>query len=814
MEPADWVVRWLGVWLERFQEASADVGIGDSGRPSAVQIRSNKRIVAARNIEDILAKSEIVVAPPTPAPAAEVAPAVSSAQLSDPPESRLSIVELQSQPLDDIESASKPQREAQSNPATLEKEVSRLRRMLADAKAVSHLGMSHRQKRLEQLEVKLADAERAKEELADREAGALEEVRRALAAVKGLEKAEQQLQAELAAERSECAKLRHDVAVLQKQKASSARAGQSESAKVAALQKQVEMLTADKTSLDGQLESASKAQREAQSNVAALEKEVLTLQRMLTDVKDDRQKRLNQIEAKLAGAERAKDELARELDERICTLDSAHAGAVRRLEDRLARTTRELCAEKESRATLSKRLAEAEARTVSSEELQAAERAAVERAKSLLFESLEKQRVEHEQWVRKEVGAAEASMNTTICIADECASLTHAGSNSGASVLDETAPAVDSANSAKKEKNRKGNGRHQNAEPLVHPTAGATSEEREAAEADEAAQLVPTDHERNQLRIEVVRRLNGSDGLVHSEVVDPAVVDYVISVIGSLWPSDVHELAAEGGRQPVELAGMLESLADTTDIVAAFFPSVSQLNTGSVRTLFFEIHRLIAAHAERQDAVQTSEAPDCDADPTQPAPMINMMEEACTEEQYATLLAFEEIFPDLELDGLASVLRSCEWRLEASVQAVLTALETDERWVLFDGESDSVGVGTVQSLSAHAKQLIIERCCAERDRASYNPHMSQVVPSGMGPVRIRYRESEVVTNKGERWIKFGGESKEQIQATSVNLAWIQRKRAGGSGHGPIGPARRTNPLNKAQRGPPSRKSTDKLPPKS
>jgi hypothetical protein len=198
----------------------------------------------------------------------------------------------------------------------------------------------------------------------------------------------------------------------------------------------------------------------------------------------------------------------------------------------------------------------------------------------------------------------------------------------------------------------------------------------------------------------------------------------------------------------------------------------------------------------------------------QHAPTINLAEEACTEEQYAMLLALEEMFPDL--DGLASVLINCDWRLESAVHAVLTALESDGGWILFEGEADCFGVGTVQSLSAEAKQLIIERCCAERDRATYNPHISQVVPDFEKKlqVRVRYRESEIVTNKGERWIKVGGESKEQIQATSVQLAWIQRKRAGGSGHGPIGPARRTNPLNKAQRGPPSRKSTDKLPPKS
>ena len=143
-----------------------------------------------------------------------------------------------------LESTSKAQREAQSQVAALEKEVSMLQQQLADAKAEG-------QKRLEQLEVtREKDMQRSKEE-----------AEKSQAAVKGLEKAEQQLQAELAAEKSQCAKLKEEVAALHKEKISSAHAGESESAKAAALQKQVEMLTAEKAALDGKLETASTALR-------------------------------------------------------------------------------------------------------------------------------------------------------------------------------------------------------------------------------------------------------------------------------------------------------------------------------------------------------------------------------------------------------------------------------------------------------------------------------------------------------------------------------------------------------------------------
>ena len=137
----------------------------------------------------------------------------------------------------------------------------------------------------------------------------------------------QQLQAELAAERLLCARLMEELAALQRH---NAQVGQSESAKVAALQKQVEMLTAEKASVDEKLETASKAQRAAQSQLAALGTEVSMLEKMLADAKADGQKRLDQLEAKLTEAERAKKELAEQVAEKKRELEeeSKHRAAV------------------------------------------------------------------------------------------------------------------------------------------------------------------------------------------------------------------------------------------------------------------------------------------------------------------------------------------------------------------------------------------------------------------------------------------------------------------------------------------------------
>ena len=45
--------------------------------------------------------------------------------------------------------------------------------------------------------------------------------------------------------------------------------------------------------------------------------------------------------------------------------------------------------------------------------------------------------------------------------------------------------------------------------------------------------------------------------------------------------------------------------------------------------------------------------------------------------------------------------------------------------------------------------------------------------------KVRYRNDRVVSTKGERFIRDVKETKEQIQATSVSLAWVKRKRKGG-----------------------------------
>ena len=221
------------------------------------------------------------------------------------------------------------------------------------------------QQRLEQLRVKLAKTERAKQELAKLAADALRrleeeakhraavsaradsarkdaqrskmEAETALAAVKGLEHTEQLLKAELAAENLRCTKLREEVTVLQRMNAISAQA-QLESAsnrwraqreaqsQVEALEKQVSTLQQQLADLnpDGQ----QRAQREAQSQVEALEKQVLMLQQQLADKNADdqclpperrsRRQRLEQLEATIVVAKPAGKELAEKV--RLCWL--------------------------------------------------------------------------------------------------------------------------------------------------------------------------------------------------------------------------------------------------------------------------------------------------------------------------------------------------------------------------------------------------------------------------------------------------------------------------------------------------------------
>jgi hypothetical protein len=83
----------------------------------------------------------------------------------------------------------------------------------------------------------------------------------------------------------------------------------------------------------------------------------------------------------------------------------------------------------------------------------------------------------------------------------------------------------------------------------------------------------------------------------------------------------------------------------------------------------------------------------------------------------------------------------------------------------------------------------------------HNPHMSQVsmrvtvlesptiyllqVVKPKQKVLVRWRDDRVVSHKGEKFIVIPKETPEQVRSTSVNLAWIKRKRKGGIGGGKI-----------------------------
>ena len=60
------------------------------------------------------------------------------------------------------------------------------------------------------------------------------------------------------------------------------------------------------------------------------------------------------------------------------------------------------------------------------------------------------------------------------------------------------------------------------------------------------------------------------------------------------------------------------------------------------------------------------------------------------------------------------------------------------------------------------------------------PHMDQVVTREMRRKRtVMYRDGQVVSKTGERYSVVPKETPEQVRATSVNLAWIKRKRKSG-----------------------------------
>jgi chromosome segregation ATPase len=124
----------------------------------------------------------------------------------------------------------------------------------------------------------------------------------------GLEALQKQITV-LAGEKEQCAALRAELEALQKQTASER---QAESAALAALRKQVELLTAEKLALASKLEISSAGQPVP---VVSRETEESVLQTMLAEARADAQKRLDQLQAKLADAESVIEQTKIELEQ-------------------------------------------------------------------------------------------------------------------------------------------------------------------------------------------------------------------------------------------------------------------------------------------------------------------------------------------------------------------------------------------------------------------------------------------------------------------------------------------------------------------
>ena len=67
----------------------------------------------------------------------------------------------------------------------------------------------------------------------------------------------------------------------------------------------------------------------------------------------------------------------------------------------------------------------------------------------------------------------------------------------------------------------------------------------------------------------------------------------------------------------------------------------------------------------------------------------------------------------------------------------------------------------------------------EQTRKCNPDFIGKYVANNFDNSKIRYRNDRVVSTKGERFIRVKKETKQQIQATSVSLAWVKRKRKGG-----------------------------------
>ena len=158
-------------------------------------------------------------------------------------------------------------------------------------------------------------------------------------------------------------------------------------------------------------------------------------------------------------------------------------------------------------------------------------------------------------------------------------------------------------------------------------------------------------------------------------------------------------------------------------------------------------------------------------------------------EEREGLTVLKRLFP--EISNLTQILILCNGDLDLAASSILEELESDTEhlkiWYINDNpnhlaeETEEIRKKREKNLKQRMLQRYFMRL--EQTKKCHPTLAGRLKASSDG--KIRYRGDRVVSTTGERFTIVKKETKEQIDATSVSLAWVKRKRKGGSQTAPF-----------------------------
>jgi len=242
---------------------------------------------------------------------------------------------------------------------------------------------------------------------------------------------------------------------------------------------------------------------------------------------------------------------------------------------------------------------------------------------------------------------------------------------------------------------------------------------------------------------------------------------------------------------------------DLASAISALLPELpasshpAQLTALSVEVAFvardeLQLERAAAAALAPAAAGKARKPPPTPAPAAPPPPARETAAAAAAAPRVREQDLLEELFPELCPTGLARVLFMCSGDVDGAALRCMHFLasddEADGRMVPLRQSSLAQGLGSGTRRSAQAVKAAIvqrytgtwQRTASEGGAGVARPHITQVVTKEMRQKRTKmWRDNHVVGMKGERFTIIRKETKEQIRATSVQLAWIKRKRKSG-----------------------------------